>query len=315
MKTLFAAAGALAAAALLLLSSPAFADGHSKPGPDVAEPPVHAAPLQPANTQPAATAGPQGQSGQISLHNGDLSLNVPDGWKFYSADEARAFLARANAATPSGDILGMLAPANERVDAPDSWACVLSYDAIGYVRADSAGGLSAANFEDDVKSARTNQHRPFEGFAIQPAFDNAGLNLTWAERTAPPAAGGKDFRHEQKALGRQAVVGFTSIGTADQMPEITAAAPAMLAMLTFPEGQRYADFNASADRVSNYSVPGLITGVASVVAAPPAEAEQTAPAGGINAIYVWVAAGVAALAGAGYLLTRRRRDANIEPEA
>ncbi|MES1201648.1 MAG: DUF2167 domain-containing protein [Pseudomonadota bacterium] len=299
-------------AALVLMTSPAFADGHGKPSPDVAEAPVHAAPLPTTTTQPA-TSAPQGQSGQISLNNG-LSLNVPTGWKFYSADEARAFLARANAVAPSGEVLGMLAPASERVDAPDAWACVLSYDALGYVRADTAGGLQAANFENDVKTARSSQNRPFEGFAVQPAFDNAAFNVTWAERTAPPAAGGKDFRAEQKALGRQGVVGFTSIGTADQMPEITAAAPTLLAMLTFPEGQRYADFNAQTDRVSNYDVPGLITGVAAVAPAPQAAAQQT-PAGGINAMYLWVAAGVIALAAAGFVLTRRRKDQNLTPDA
>ncbi|HVZ99012.1 MAG TPA: DUF2167 domain-containing protein [Caulobacterales bacterium] len=309
MGKLFACAGAVLAAALLL-ASPAYADGRGKPSPDVAEAPVHAVPLRPTLSEPA----PQGQSGQIALRDG-VTLNVPDGWRFYPAEQARAFLSRSNAAAPSGDTLGMLAPASERIDAPDAWACIISYDAIGYVRADTASGLGEANFEDQVKRARASQNRPFEGFAIAPAFDAAAFDLSWAERTAPPAAGGKDFRHEQKALGRQAVVGFTSIGTADQMPEITAAAPTLFSMLSFPEGQRYADFNAGGDRLSNYGVPGLITGIAATATAETAAQQQGPAAGGINSMYLWIAAGVIALAAGGFFLTRRRRDRNIEPEA
>jgi len=311
MRTIVAALG-VALAAVALCVAPAFADGHGKPSPNVAEPALHAGPVAAPSTVPLT-----GQSGVIHLDH-DLTLNVPAGWKFYPPPVARNYLQRANAAPPNGDILGLIAPASERVDANDAWACVLSYGQIGYVRSESASGLSDPNFENDVKSARASQNRPFEGFATPPAFDANAAVLTWAERTAPPGAGGRDLRAEQKALGRQAVVGFSSIGAADQMPQITSAAPVLLGMLRFPDGQHYSNYNPATDQLSSYDLPGLITGVAvtQVARAAPAQPEQSG--GGINGVYVAIAAGVVAAAGAGWWFLSRRRpggDANITPEA
>lgn len=297
-----------------VFAEPAFADGRGDAGPDRAAPPVRAAPIQ----QPANTAPAEGRTGQFSLNNGELTMNVPAGYKFYSAEEALAFLQRNNAATPSGTVLGMVARADADVRAPGTWATVVSYDAIGYVQPETASGLAEANFEDSVRSARQTQQRPFEGFIAPPAYTSDASYLMWAERSAAPGAGGKDLRHEQKMLGRYGVACLTSIGSADQMDDITAAAPDVRAMLSFPEGRRHSDFQAASDQVSTYSVPGLVTGVPN--AQPQAVAEsvpetQTA-FGGLSGMFPWIAGGVVVLAALGYVLMgRRRRGAEAADEA
>lgn len=294
---------ALVAALALIVAPSAFADGRGHAGPDVAAPPVHAAPVA-----PAANAAPQGQTGVIALGDGELTLNVPQGYRFYTAPEAQAFLARNSAPAPSGAVLGMIARDGADIRAAGTWATIVSYDAIGYVQPETASGLGEANFEDSVRSARAEQQRAFEGFFTAPAFDAATTQLTWAERCAAPGAGGKDMRFEQKALGRYGVAGLTSIGSADQMPEVEAAAADLRAMLSFPEGRRHSDFQPANDQVSNYSVPGLVTGVPN--AAPVAEtssAEGQTSFGGLAGWFPWVALGVIVLAIAGYLLMRRRK--------
>ncbi|MBL8544136.1 MAG: DUF2167 domain-containing protein [Hyphomonadaceae bacterium] len=297
---------ALVAALALIVAPSAFADGRGNAGPDVAAPPVHAAPVAPATN---AAAAPQGQTGIIALGNGELTLNVPQGYRFYPAPEAQAFLARNSAPAPSGAVLGMIARDGADIRAAGTWATIVSYDAVGYVQPETASGLSEANFEDSVRSARAEQQRAFEGFFTAPTFDAAATQLTWAERSAAPGAGGKDMRFEQKSLGRYGVAGLTSIGSADQMPEVEAAAADLRAMLSFPEGRRHSDFQPANDQVSNYSVPGLVTGVPN--AAPAAEAASAAEGqtsfGGLAGWFPWVALGVIVLAIAGYLLMRRRK--------
>src|SRR6185436_507985 len=128
------------AAAALLFAPCAFADGPGNPGPDVAAPPVRAAPIP-------QTQAPQGRTGSIDLMNGAINLNVPAGYKFYSADEAQAFLARNNAPAPSGTILGLLARDDQRIDQPGSWASVVSFQDIGYVQSTTASGLTATTME------------------------------------------------------------------------------------------------------------------------------------------------------------------------
>jgi uncharacterized membrane-anchored protein len=335
----------LAAAILLCAAPQAFADGRNRhPLPDVAEPPVHAhpvtPPVQPAQPTPAspqtnaapATPAPAaaqtpaiGRTGQIALMDNGLTINVPSGYKFYSAEEALAFLHKNNAQTPSGSVLGLIAPAAADIRADGAWATVLSYDPINYVPAESAGGLAAPDLEERTNAARETQGRPFEGFAAQPAYDAATYHLTWAERTAPPASGGKDFRHEQRLLGRYGVAGLTSVGSADQQPAINTAAPALFAMISFPDGRKYTDFSPASDATSGYSIPGLVTGVpeanpnlvADAASAGGANASEKAGAGGgLQGVFPWIALGIAALAGVGYMLSRRGQseDARLSPE-
>lgn len=300
---------ALLAAFALMLAPSALADGPGDAGPDRAAAPVRAAPLPPSS---AAQAAPVGRTGVIPLNNGELTANVARGYRFYSAEEAYAYLQRNNAAAPTGTVLGMIAADNADIRSPDTWATIVSYDAIGYVQPETAAGLGDANFEAEVRAARQAQNRAFEGFAAAPAFDAQAPHVVWAERSAPPGSRGKDFRHEQKSLGRYGVACLTSIGSADQMDEIVAAAANLQAMLSFPEGRRHADFQPAADQVSAYSVPGLVTGVpaAAQALAEPAAAGgngQTA-FGGLAGWFPWIALGVVGVAIAGYMMMRRRDD-------
>lgn len=297
----------LAAALLFALgfATSAYADGRGSAGADIAAPPVHTAPV----TQQSA---PQGRAGQISLQNGQLSLNVPHGWKFYSAEEAYAYLQRTSSAAPSGSVLGLLARDGVNPRQPGTWATVVSYDEIGYVQPQTASGLTDANFEQSVRDARHTQSRGFEGFAAQPAFDTTLPTLTWAEHTAAPGTGGADLRIEKKFLGRKGVATLTSIGAADQQPDMQKGNDELTPALTFAQGYTQADFQASADQVSTYSVPGLVTGVATSTAAPQALADNTGQSqtsfGGLAGMFPWIALGVIVLAGAGFMLTRRKRE-------
>lgn len=303
---------AMLAALALFMVTPAYADGPGDGGPNEAAPPVRAAPTTPP---PAAQpdAAPEGRSGIIPLGSDGLSLNVPASYRFYSAAEARAYLQRANQQAPSGEIYGLLARNGEDIRAPGTWATVVSYEPIGYVQPETASGLSDANFETQVRDARQTQNRRFEGFATAPSFNAEAPYVVWAERVAAPGgAGGKDLRYEQKILARRGVAGMTSIGSADQQPAIATAAAELRAMLSFPEGERHADFQAASDTVSEYSVPGLVTGVPVsrpqlVNVADTTGSGQTA-FGGLSGYFPWIALGVVVLAGGGYLLMRRRNE-------
>lgn len=289
----------------LSIAPAAFADGRGDAGPDRAAAPVRAGPVAPS------TAGaPEGQSGIIPLSDGGLTLNVPDGYRFYPAPEALAFMQRNNASAPTGAVLGLLARTGDDIRQDGTWATVISYDAINYVQPETAAGLSDANFETSVRDARTTQNRAFEGFIEQPAFDAAAPTLVWAERSAAPGAGGKDLRFEQKLLGRHGVAGLTSIGSADQFDAITAAAADLRGMLSFRDGERHADFQPASDRVSTYSVPGLVTGVPTAqtqAIADGAAATGQTGFGGLAGWFPWVAGAVIILAIAGFMMMRRRR--------
>lgn len=294
-----------AVAVLALIAAPAYADGPGDPGPNVAAPPTTPAP----QAAPSADPAPAGRSGAISLDNGAMLLTVPEGYLFYPAPEAYAFAERNGAPPPSGTVFGLIARADADIRAPRTWATIVSYADIDYVPAQTASGLQDASFEADVAAARAEHGRAFEGFASAPEFDAGLVRLAWAERTAAPGSQGADLRVEHKLLGRWGVACLTSIGSADQMQAIAAAAPDLLAMLSFPMGSRHGDYAAATDRVSAYTVPGLVTGVPTPAAAAASDtgaAGQTA-FGGLAGYFPWMALGIVVLAALGYLMTRRRR--------
>ena len=120
-------------------------------------------------------------------------------------------------------------------------------------------------------------------------------------------------------LGRKGVVTLTSIGNADQMTAITAAAPDLISMFSFAEGNRYADFQLATDAVSAFTVPALVTGIAPAAAqaiaqTPTSSGDSQTSFGGLAGLFPWIAVGLIVLAGAGYMFMRRRRDPNLAPE-
>jgi uncharacterized membrane-anchored protein len=243
-----------------------------------------------------------------------VQFTTPAGYQFYSADDARAFLQRAGAAPPEGQVLGMVGPSGQQPTAADFWGAVISYQDIGYVPSTRADALSAADFESQTRAARAAAGRPFEAFAVQPAFDPAAPSLSWGERTAADAPGVRNLRHEIRVLGRSGVSGVTVVARNDQLGQVVSAAPALQSMLAYPAGQRYGD-RAVGDRTAALDVPGLITGAAAqpAVVAEAASAEGAAPAaaksglfsGGIGSVLPWVAAGVVLLAGLGWYIAGR----------
>lgn len=307
--------------ALAAMAGPALADGPPETPPTRAAPaapqePVRAQPLQPTTPAAETTAATGPQTGTIPLANGAAAVVVPAGYEFWPAAEAQTFLQRANAAPPPGQVLGLVATAGAQPTDQDFWGTVVSYHPIGYVPPDSASALQGETLEADVRQARQDANRPFEGFVLPPAFDPAG-SLSWAERTAAqPSPTVRDLRHEQRLLGRAGVLTLTTIARTDQQGQAVNAAAAIRQSTSFASGQRYADA-VETDARSNYDLKGLVTGVPNAAIATAASAEAGGVAGkskeksggGLQSWFPWIALGVVGLAGVGwFVLGRRNRD-------
>jgi hypothetical protein len=255
-----------------------------------------------------------------------FSIVAPQGWRVYSPEEARTYLRSANAALPAGEIAGMIALDGTAPTATDFWGTVISYQPIGYVPPENAAYLSAPAFIDEVRAARQQAGRPFEGFATPATFDANGSLLSWAERTAPA---GRNFRHEQRLLGRPGVISLTTVAAATQQPAIAANLSVVRTAVAFPATQRYRDV-VPGDPTARFDLPGLITGreKANAVASPaasgtgiPVTTNAITPqpaAGGLSSWLPWLGLGLLALILLGWLLMggdrRRRREEELDRE-
>lgn len=241
---------------------------------------------QAAAAKAAAAPASFGQTGEVSLPGG-LKLMVPANYYYVGPQEARAHIQRIGAQQPAGEVLGMVAPASARPIDDGFWGAVLSSNPLGHVAEERPERFVAADFPDEVRSARPASAPRLESFAVAPAYDRNRKAASWIERTAGPATA-RTVRSETRLLGRTKVVGVTIDARADQLPAVSAAAPDIARMISFPAGQTYADF-VPADGAPLYDLPSLVTLKAkptttTVVAEPAATPAVTAsPAKGIPA--------------------------------
>jgi len=63
-----------------------------------------------------------------------------------------------------------------------------------------------------------------------------------------------------RMLGRRGVLILNAVATMPQLKEVEAAAPTLLKMVDFQEGNRYADFKQDTDKVATYGIAALVAG-------------------------------------------------------
>ncbi len=266
MKRLPFARLALAAALLLLLPAAAFADDPS----DDATPP----PRQHKTDQEltAIADGLQAKHGKITLQNGLVTLDVPEDFDFLDAGDARKVIVDlfGNPPNVADGILGMIKPAGQRMDQADSWGATVAYLDEGYVKDDDAEKIK---YDDLLKQMQQGMesHNPARvqagyaplhlvGWAQPPHYDKAAKKLYWAKELSSDGNPNHSLNYEIRILGRRGILVVEPIARMQELDAVTAAAPRLLQMIEFNQGNRYADFNPKTDKVAPYALAGLIGG-------------------------------------------------------
>ena len=218
-----------------------------------------------ADAMTAATAGPA----DVPLAS-QAVLKLPENYLFIAQPHATKVLnAMGN---PGNDprMQGLVFPVDR-----DSWFMTVRFEAAGYVKDDDAKDWNA---EDLLKSYRegteeSNKERKkmgapeleILGWAEKPVYDAATHRLVWAmsskERGAP-ATDTQGVNYNTYALGREGYFSLNLVTDLPELPKHKTHAATMLAALNFDSGKRYADFNASTDRVAEYGLAALVAGVA-----------------------------------------------------
>lgn len=216
----------------------------------------------------AANAALQPGPRQLPLA-GQASLNLPAGFGFIPAKEAiRALRAMGN--QPGDDILGMVVATGEAAD----WLMVVRYVAAGYVKDEDARDWKAddllANMREGTEQANAQRRErgipemEIVGWIEAPQYDAASHRLVWslASRHKGGAATEQGVNYNTLMLGREGYVSMNLVADRDQIEALKPTARLLLAALEFDAGKRYADFNASTDKVAEYGLAALVAGVA-----------------------------------------------------
>lgn len=216
------------------------------------------------------------KQGKIALAGGVAEVDVSPDYYFLDTASARIVLEELWDNPPDDTVAGMIFP-KDGWAWNGSWGAVLTYDPMGYVSDAEAGSYDydemLAQMQADTRDA--NKWRAENGYdsitligwAEPPRYDKTTNELYWAKRLQFGDVTGEDtLNYDIRELGRKGVMVTSFISDVEQLEDVKASSTDIRGMVSFTEGNRYADFDPDTDRVAEFDVGGLISGNSAVTA-------------------------------------------------
>jgi uncharacterized membrane-anchored protein len=210
------------------------------------------------------------QQGTIELKGGIATLTVPENFRYLGPDDAGVVLSQFWGNPDDEKTLGMILPAGISPLSSNCWAVVITYTADGYVKDADADKI---NYTDLLKkmqkgTADYNKERTREGYpsmelvgwATPPRYDKATHKMYWAKELKIDDSPENTLNYNIRVLGRRGVLVLNAVASMSQLPLIEENTPAIVGMVDFKEGNRYADFDGKTDKVAAYGLAALVAG-------------------------------------------------------
>jgi uncharacterized membrane-anchored protein len=210
------------------------------------------------------------QTGEIKLDDGIGTLNVPAGFRYLDSRQA-AYVIHDLWGNPHGEgTLGMIVPENIGITDERSWAFIITYDEMGYVKDDDADEIDYDELLKEMQSdaAAANQERVNEGYetiaivgwAAKPYYDAKKKVLHWAKEIKFGETDGTTLNYNVRILGRKGVIVLNAVASMMELPDVQKNIEPVLASFSYADGNKYADFNPDIDEVAAWTIGGLVAG-------------------------------------------------------
>ena len=215
-------------------------------------------------------------TGEVSIPGAQATLKLAHGYSFLSAADAQRVLTQAWGNPPDNSVLGMIIPSTDAHAVLDehTWAVVVTFVDEGYVSDKDAAKIDYDDMLKDLKKATDegNAERLKEGYpaielvgwAEPPHYDEATHKLYWARdlkfKKADGSADGQSLNYAIRVLGRKGYLSLNAVAPIDQLAQVRADMPDVVAMAEFNPGERYADYNAGTDKAAAYGIAALVAG-------------------------------------------------------
>ncbi|MDJ0365009.1 DUF2167 domain-containing protein [Hymenobacter sp. H14-R3] len=209
------------------------------------------------------------QGGLINLPGGVGKLTVPPGFLYLDSGQA-AYVMHKLWRNPPQESLGMLFPEDRGPMSDNTWGYLINFDPMGHVQDDDADDIKYDELLEEMQKdvEEENQDRTKDGYravhligwGAPPYYDKKQHTLHWAKLLRFGDGLDETLNYNVRILGRKGVLVFNAIAEPQQLPEIKASIPALLANVTFVKGQQYNDFSSGIDEVAVYGIGGLVAG-------------------------------------------------------
>ena len=213
----------------------------------------------------AATAGPA----DVPLASKGV-LSLPAGHAFIPQPQACKLMHAMGNPGQDPRLLGLVFPQSSA-----GWFMTVRYEDSGHIKDDEARDWNAdellKNYREGTDASNEERQKmgvpaiEVLGWAEKPTYEATAHRLVWAmtsrEKSAP-ASEPQGVNYNTYVLGREGYFTLNLVTGLAELPAHKPAAQSLLAALTFNEGQRYADFDSSTDRMAEYGLAALVVGVA-----------------------------------------------------
>lgn len=209
------------------------------------------------------------QTGLVNLQGNHSTLNIPKGFKFLDAAQSQYIVSDLWGNPKDESVIGMVYPEQYGVFDDSSWAFIVSFQDIGFVKDDDADDINYDDLlkqmkEDDVKDNETRKSLGLSslylvGWAQAPFYDKTNKVLHWAKELRTDD-GSRTLNYDIRILGRKGVLSMNAVASMDMLPEVKKNIDAALKMASFTAGNAYKDFDPKVDEVAAWTIGGLVAG-------------------------------------------------------
>jgi len=211
------------------------------------------------------------KQGHVELRGGFAAIDVPEGYYYLGTKDAERVLVDAWGNPPGEEpTLGMIFPVGMTPLDGGGWAVEITWEEIGYVSDADADQIDYADLlkemqRDTADESAWRAENGYEtvmlvGWAAEPRYDRDTRRLHWAQELRFGGNEANSLNYNIRVLGRKGVLVMNFIAEMEDLPAVQAALPDVLALASFGEGARYADFDPSIDQVAAVGISGLIAG-------------------------------------------------------
>jgi uncharacterized membrane-anchored protein len=210
------------------------------------------------------------QTGEILLPDKLARLSLTEGFRYLPPNDAEFVLTRLWGNPAGSKTLGMIFPSGISPAASNSWGIVITYSNDGYIKDSDADSINYDKLlkqmqkgAKEVNEERTKQGFPaveLVGWATRPHYDKETHKMYWAKELKFSDSTGNTLNYNIRVLGRGGVLNLNVVAPMEALSQIEASAPEIVGLVNFTEGNRYADFNKSTDKVAAYGIAALVAG-------------------------------------------------------
>lgn len=209
-------------------------------------------------------------SGRIDVPEAKAHFNLGNEFQFLEKDDARRVLEDMWGNPPDDSVLGLIVPRTPTLTEEGSWAVVVTFSDDGYVSDSDAKDIDYSelleSMQTHIRDANPEREKAgygtldLVGWAVPPRYDASSRKLYWARELAFNNEPSHGLNYDIRVLGRYGYLSLNAVASMDDLATVRTGMDQLLPLTEFNEGARYADHNASTDKVAAYGVATLIGG-------------------------------------------------------